>query len=175
MKSREFIGPKGKLIHTDGSIGVDINSSKICNDLVKLGIGYNKSYANLHIPNINSELIRHFIRGYFDGDGSFSLFIHSPKDRPNTYLKCKFSIDSKTCSILEDIQKELSKYNIKTSIIYLKRNDMWRISTGSKVEAKKLYQYLYKDSNFYLTRKYNKFVYYVNTEESQIISDLRNA
>ena len=52
---------------------------------------------------------------------------------------------------------------------------MWRISTGSKVEAKKLYQYLYKDSNFYLTRKYNKFVYYVNTEESQIISDLRNA
>ena len=52
---------------------------------------------------------------------------------------------------------------------------MYRISTSSKKEMKKLFDFLYSDSNFYLTRKFNKFNYYVNTEVSQLITDHRNA
>ena len=31
------------------------------------------------------------------------------------------------------------------------------------------------DANFYLSRKFNKFNHYVNTEEIQLIAELRNA
>lgn len=48
---------------------------------------------------------------------------------------------------------------------------MYRIETGSKKEISKIFKLLYTDSNFYLTRKFKKFDYYVNTEVSQIISD----
>jgi len=52
---------------------------------------------------------------------------------------------------------------------------MWRLNTGSKKECTKLFHFLYDASNFYLTRKFNKFSRYANTEESQLIAELRNA
>lgn len=175
-KERDFIGPRNNIIHAQGNIGVDINSSKICNSLVNLGYGYNKSYKNMQIsPEIPEDLIRHFIRGYFDGDGSFTMYTVKSEDRPRAYLKVKFMIDSKTTELITEIQKFLSKYNINTNINYLKRDDMWRIYTSSKKECIKLYHFLYDNSNFYLTRKFNKFDHYVNTEETQLIAELRNA
>jgi hypothetical protein len=175
-KERKFKGPRGSIIHAHGNIGVDINSSCICTSLVSLGYGYNKSYKELHMPtNIKEELLVHFLRGYFDGDGSFSMGVYSYKDRPNPNVKVRFSIDAKTSSLLIDIQKFLSENNIKTNIMYLKRDDMWRIYTGSKKECRKLFHFLYDEANFYLTRKFNKFNYYANTEETQIISEFRNA
>lgn len=73
LSNRVCINPRtGTLYKSVNSFGIDINSSHICNDLVKLGIGYNKTYTENHIPNIKESLIRHFIRGYFDGDGTVS-------------------------------------------------------------------------------------------------------
>ena len=50
-----------------------------------------------------------------------------------------------------------------------------KLKTSSKQELQKIYELLYNDSNFYLTRKFNKFNYYVNTEVNQLIADHRNA
>lgn len=52
---------------------------------------------------------------------------------------------------------------------------MYRISTSSKEELKKIYNFLYSNSNFYLSRKFNKFSHYVNTEVTQLIAEYRNA
>ena len=71
VQEHETTGRNGMKITAHESFGVDITSAKLCNDLVNLGIGYTKSYSELHIPTIPNNLIRHFIRGYFDGDGSF--------------------------------------------------------------------------------------------------------
>ena len=47
-----------------------INSSKMANDLSQYGIIPNKSHLDsIFLPNLENELISHFIRGYFDGDG----------------------------------------------------------------------------------------------------------
>ena len=93
------------------------------------------------------------------------------KDR----VRCGIQIDSKTKTLLENIQLFFKNNNIKFNLIYLKRDDMYRISTSSREEIKKLYLLFYKDSYFYLSRKFNKFDYYVNTEVSQLIADHRNA
>lgn len=118
--------------------------------------------------------MKHFIRGYFDGDGCITGWLATEKGKADR-VRYKFDICSKTITMLSDIQKVLSKNDINVNINYLKRDDMYRISTSSKSEVSKLYHYLYDDANFYLSRKFNKFSYYVNTEVSQLIADHRNA
>ena len=72
-------GRNGMKVNAHASFGVDITSSKLCNALVDLGIGYNKSVAELKIPSIPEDLVKHFIRGYFDGDGSVSKYAKNIK------------------------------------------------------------------------------------------------
>lgn len=56
--------------YSPGVYRLDINSKKLCSDLIKLGAVRNKSLT-LTFPNfIPEELMSSFILGYFDGDGS---------------------------------------------------------------------------------------------------------
>lgn len=56
------------------------------------------------MPNIPKELIRHFIRGYFDGDGS-ACFSYATKLNKHRTLRISFCCGSK--QFLEDICAEL--------------------------------------------------------------------
>lgn len=161
---------RGKTYTSKDSVRINITSKQLISDLKNLGITQAKTWRELHIPNIDESLIKHFIRGYFDGDGCITGWLATEKGKADR-VRYKFDICSKTITMLSDIQKVLSKNDINVNINYLKRDDMYRISTSSKSEVSKLYHYLYDDANFYLSRKFNKFSYYVNTEVSQIISD----
>ena len=169
----------GKTVKNKGSIRLSISSKILIEDLYKLGIEQNKTYKEMYIPEqIPNNLIRHFIRGYFDGDGciTYSIRKPNPKNREINYrVSGRFEICAKLSNILIDIQKHLSKYNINTNIHYDKRDDMYTLNVCSRNIIKNVYHYLYDNSNFYLSRKFNKFNYYVNTEVSQIIIDHRNA
>lgn len=166
---------RGKIITRRPTYGIDIASTRICNDLVKLGLGYRKTWNNNHIPLMDKSLIRHFIRGYFDGDGCITgHYVKAIKHHNERIRKC-FEIDFKTKSMAEDMQREFIKHNISVNICYLKRDDMWRLSSSSIYTCNDIYHYLYDNSFFYGQRKYNKFSYYTNTEVSQLIADHRNA
>nr|DAK03735.1 MAG TPA: endonuclease [Bacteriophage sp.] len=167
-------GRNSKLITAHESFGIDITSSELCNSLVELGIGYNKSYSELHIPDISKELIPHFIRGYFDGDGCITGWLAIEKGKSDRF-RYKFDICGKTQCLLLEFKEFFEVNNIKVNINYLKRDNMYRISTSSKKEVEKIFHLLYDNSNFYLSRKFDKFNYYVNTEVSQLITDHRNA
>lgn len=167
-------GRNGQEINAHESFGVDITSAKLCTDLVNLGIGYNKSYNDLHIPEMSENLVRHFIRGYFDGDGCITVWLSKEKGKSDR-VRGKFDICAKSASILNEFIKFFATHDIKINLNYLKRDDMYRISTSSKKELEKIYDVLYKDSNFYLSRKFNKFNHYVNTEVTQLIAEYRNA
>ena len=174
IEPKEMNTIREKAIQGHGQIGVDITSSILVTDLVNLGIGYRKSWADLHIPNIPENLIRHFIRGYFDGDGCITGYLcveAGKKDR----VRYVVQIDAKKQSLLSEIKDYLEKSGIKLNLIYLKRDDMYRISSSSKKELAKLHKLFYEDSYFMLERKFTKFNYYVNTEVSQLIADHRNA
>lgn len=174
VREHKTTGRNGKEITAHESFGVDITSSELCNDLVNLQIGYNKSYSDLHIPNIPQELIRHFIRGYFDGDGCFTIWLSQEKGKSDR-VRGKFDICAKSASILNEFIKFFSLHDVKLNLNYLKRDDMYRITTSSRKEVQKIYNILYKDSYFYLSRKFNKFDRYVNTEVTQLIAEYRNA
>src|SRR5438270_57920 len=73
-KVLDYEGPLHKKLRINGKISYSL---RICDpvvfaDLVKLGITERKSLT-LTPPIIPKRLIRHFVRGYFDGDGSVCL------------------------------------------------------------------------------------------------------
>ena len=165
-----------KLVTREETIRLAIASIILIEDLHKLGVFQNKTYLEQHIPSqIPEKFIHHFIRGYFDGDGCFSISVIQDKNRPNPRVRTQFQIDSKTRTILDEIKAFLNKYDINVNIYECKRDNMYRLATHSKEECKKLYYLLYDKAHCYLKRKFNKFNYYVNTEVSQIITDHRNA
>ncbi len=78
-----------------------INSRKLCDDLISLGCIPNKMHK-FRIPRMPRPFLRHFIRGYFDGDGSIMF------NYPNTIKICFVgSNESFILSITQVINKEL--------------------------------------------------------------------
>lgn len=175
VSEHKTTGRNGKEITAHESFGVDITSSKLCEDLVQLGIGYNKSYSNLHIPDLPLNLKLAFIRGYFDGDGSFTASLRKEKGK-NERITMGLTIVSKSPVILTEMIELFSKeFELNINLNYIKRDDLYRLTTSSKKVIKSLYDILYKDANFYLSRKRNKIDHHVNTEVTQLIAEYRNA
>lgn len=174
VEEHKTTGRNGKEITAHESFGVDIVSSELCNDLVNLGFGYRKSYEKLTMKKIPEDLKVHFIRGYFDGDGTIIVWL-SREEGKSDRVRGKFEICAKNNDLLLEIIEFFSKHNIKINLNYLKRDDMYRISISSRSEVIKIFHLLYDNSNFYLSRKFSKFNHYVNTEVTQLIAEYRNA
>ena len=51
----------------------EISSSRLVEALGMYGIVPRKTYVMTHLPSIPHALMRHFLRGYIDADGSFSI------------------------------------------------------------------------------------------------------
>lgn len=121
-----------------------ISSKEIVEDLKALGITSNKSFdATIPFDKIAPELIRHVVRGIFDGDGSFS------QNRP---CICTSSVS------LRDgiINWCISNYNYSPSVST--QNNKYRVyfrKPGFKVICD-----IYQDSSIYMNRKYNSFQEY---------------
>lgn len=120
---------------------VSIYNTKLVNDLINIGCTNNKTFT-IKFPKIDENLIRHFIRGYFDGDGCIDK-------------NGKVSIISASFDFLDDVNKILNKQNINLNIN--KVDNHFVLAFRDKNKVKKFYNYLYDNSNIYLKRKQIKF------------------
>ena len=131
-----------------------IGNKFIVRDIMALGCVPNKSYECMDMPDIPLNLKRHFIRGFFDGDGS--IYINKDKNVPT------ISFTSKSFEILESIASYLEDFDIIGVTKYTK--PVWRLFIQSKSGILNFYSHIYFNSNYSLSRKKAKFDMYVNTE-----------
>jgi len=102
------------------------------------------SYPHFLEKNLN----RHFIRGYFDGDGCI--------------MKSEWSMTS-TLNFLKDIEKiMLHDLPLKNKFSYSQRhpdrnNDIYTIRKYGKYDINEIFKYMYQDATVFLPRKYSKF------------------
>lgn len=120
-----------------------------------------KSYTVNILPALNPELYRHFIRGYFDGDGSIGIRKH----RPNQVQLYICNVDKQ---MLESIQKILLSEGINTRLYceprgHLGFQDMHTIRVGTHLDRINFFNYIYTDAKFKMQRKFLKYESYVNT------------
>lgn len=114
-----------------------------------------KKSLTLQFPNLNifktKDLVLHFIRGYFDGDGCFSRTINAKTVSPNVSLLGTYDFLFKISNIIKLKGHFLhdQKHDQNTYSIYFSQSDT--IS---------FLNYIYKNASIYLERKYNLYLFF---------------
>lgn len=155
MKFAEAINFQGKIKYRDingyPSCRIQVYSKDLCTGLISKGCTPSKSLT-LKFPSINvvpNNLIRHFIRGYIDGDG---CIFH--KDGTSEFIVNVVG----TLNVLTMIQNILHD-NINTGRPQIvSKGRAYQMTYGGAINFKKVCSYLYDDCGVYLDRKYQKYI-----------------
>jgi hypothetical protein len=127
---------------------ISLNSEKLVSDLEKTGCVQRKSLV-LKYPKLLENLDRHFIRGYFDGDGCISFY-----SKPNNKT-CRVSFIG-TCDFLLKLREILVNNGVWFTLPR-KSGNYFVLEGGGNNKCRQFYKYLYCNANYFLNRKENKF------------------
>ena len=130
------------------SISMCIENKHMSQILNSMGMIPNKTFT-IKFPNkrlLPTGLRRHFIRGYFDGDGSFTNGMFNITG--NKYM-------IKSIGYLLKLNCKLDKIRI-----YPYKNS-WALYCGRRYQLRRIYAYLYEDSSISLKRKQKRFKDYI--------------
>jgi len=134
-----------------------IGELKMYKDLEKLGMFPRKS-LKINFPNsdqVPENLLRHFIRGYFCGNGCIGIY-HKHNNQNCTIIV--YSSVQFCQSLREVVHKTLglnSSVRFRESKIPGLKMGIWYIC-GKKVF--KFLDWIYEGSNFHIQRKYDKYI-----------------
>lgn len=148
---------KGNIISETSTLGW--YSTEMAQDFAQYGVVPRKT-DKVYLPIISPKFMPHLLRGLIDGDGCISINSQTNK------LMISFC-GNQTCvtQVRDFISKELFIKQVKVLQI---GPHLWQISYGSQSDCYKICDYIYKDANYYLKRKKNKFLQifpnYENTE-----------
>lgn len=158
----EFSGPvkvfkNQKTNFTEGTdyCRVLFASQHMANSLIAKGCIEHKSLT-MKFPSkdiMTDDLWRHFVRGYFDGDGSLT-YQSIPKE-----MKYKYSFTiAGTEEFLTELKIMLGKPNVK--LIHDKRHletNVWSLNLCGNRQINRILDWMYEDSTVYMPRKYKKY------------------
>ena len=155
-KFRKFVKYEKSLIVDSYRCRFTLANKHLWTTLNNYGCTPNKSLT-LQFPNISEDLIRHFIRGYFDGDGSITRYVYTHTVSPRVELlgtKC----------MLENILKYSN-----TEAVFRhdhRHSDKTLFLDWNKEQSIKFINYLYQNSSIYLDRKYELYQFFKNGSRS---------
>jgi DNA-binding transcriptional regulator WhiA len=133
---------------------VNICSTKLSKDLAKLGCMQAKTFKIKFPIWMDSLLWRHFIRGYFDGDGSVGIY------RSRKSVNCSIAIVSnqKFLSQLKSILKSTVGVNSQISKTFNNnRSDVRCLYSGGNRQTLRFLQWIYGEASTVLDRKYQTY------------------
>lgn len=140
-----------------------INDNQLHDDLNNLGCVPVKSKIIKFPEFLSEELIPHFIRGYFDGDGTVGIYKNSSKSNSYT-LRSGFCSGSKTF-----IEKLITYLPCNNTVLKKRDNsDIWTIMYSVN-DSIRLYNYMYRNTSVFLSRKKMKFEKFVQVRRSETI------
>jgi hypothetical protein len=140
LTSKKRVNEKEYTIHS-----LVISNKEMYNDIKHLG-GVARKSLIATFPYIPNQYIRHFIRGYFDGDGSIS--VKKGNCPCITFVGTKCFIESLMNNL--PYKKEIRKHKNIYIIGY----------SGKK--AQDILEYMYNESRIYLKRKYKLYKKAIN-------------
>jgi len=140
-----FIGTSGiKKVSTNG-IKASISSKNIVMDVCNvLGLSPGAKHHKITLPTLEEDLSWHFIRGLMDSDGWVA------KNKGNTIKHKQCFYSSASTTILEQVKMEANKIGAISYIHGIKLNFY---CTNAIIFLSRVY----KNSNYRLSRKFNRF------------------
>lgn len=130
---------------------INIVSDEMFDDLVSKGVSEHKTLT-LTFPNqsiVPDEMIHHFIRGYFDGDGSFS--------KAAAHFKLGYMI--KICGTREFLESIQDIFNLKTKLTKRKKDNKnnWTLEIGAQKDVLNFSNTIYQNATLFLKRKHDRY------------------
>lgn len=147
-----------------------ISSKQMKQSLIANGV-LEKKTSILKFPTreqVPVNLIWHFIRGYFDGDGSLT-HSHVQKNGMRNYcIKITGTYD-----MIQNIQR-IFQTNVKEEQRYPKRNiDNYSITIGGNKQVFRILKSLYHEATIYLERKHNRYKQFLTSSMANTAEDHR--
>lgn len=154
---RDFISPqrplKRRIVRLNNkqytSYRIQVNSMEIVKDLIGKGCIPKKSLTITfpHEDIVPKHLIHHFIRGYFDGDGSAIM----RKEKTCKDQAVVFIVGTKP--FLESLVQYLSSVGISNKNQFYKKGNAYSYHITGNGNYQKFHNYIYNNSTIYLKRK----------------------
>lgn len=139
---------------------IRVYSKSLVRSLAQYGVIPNKTDLLSQIPDINPEYIWDYIRGYFDGDGTFSYTnVTSTSGVRHQYGRIGFVCNS--FDFLNDLKLIMERYGIVAHINADKSG--WVLQIRKTESVKQFCSLIYNDQNcIKLDRKYQKYKDFYN-------------
>lgn len=135
-------------------LALQISSAKIKTDLIRLGCVPAKTFK-IRLPDLDPEVMRHFLRGYFDGDGC----LHIGRGRSKTSEpRATFKVVSCT-PFCEDVASYMkTHHDLYLGVYHPSRNpNVAAYQTGNDETIKHLYRWMYTGATLFMPRKKGLF------------------
>lgn len=132
---------------------ISIHSNIMSKALNNYGCVNHKSYCMRMPAHLCKELLSHFIRGYFDGDGCFYTI------KVGNHRNGRITFTTGSFDFVNDFIDVLDSFDIKAKCWHIKRRKNWTINILKQEDIEKFYQLIYANAfdDIWLTRKYKKF------------------
>ena len=146
--------PNGSFVNSKESC-IRLYSEEMFHDIAKYGVIPHKSLVKQFPDNIPEYLISHYIRGYFDGNGTIVC-------SQNKYISCSFATGSADFAC--GLQHKLEEHGILSGkICKSKYAHCFRIQIRGIINTDNFLHFLYDNSTVYLDRKFNKKLQFYKT------------
>lgn len=168
-KIRKSMPGKGTFKNGQPQMVVNFSSLKMAKDLYALKMYPRKSMDMKELPPIQEELMPHFIRGYFDGDGSIHVSVRTYyKGRP--YKGFHWNIIG-----TEAFNKKIAeKLPVKTLMRDSHTPEMKYLTTDSNKSVARLHKYLYDGATIFLKRKHDIFQQAIGYVNRKLLDEKRD-
>ena len=160
---KKVFGTDKPIYKINNCVVLVINSTEIAEDLKSFGIDERKSLTSTWPEYIPEEYLSHFVRGFFDGDGSVFKIKHPAAKRD--YIGINFT---GTKNFLIELQKNINKILGKEygymRELKIKSGFYYQLVYSGDATIKKFIDWIYTDSNESnrLKRKYDLSQEYFN-------------
>ena len=134
----------------NGRCRLFIYGKEIVEELYKYGITQKKSETlNLNMDLFENKYLRHFLRGYIDGDGCIKYF---NDNHITVRIDGNKDTTSKICTIIYEM---FGITSLHFKVNNVTKYDFYRWQVSKNEEVRMILNTIYKDANFYIQRKYD--------------------
>ena len=171
VQLKKDLGVTNKLYYAKKQplVTLEVSSKPMHTALIKHGCIPKKSNTLEPPKNIPKSLIRHFVRGYFDGDG----WIFKRNTGKYTRYEVGWCGTEAFIVWIKQTTKLSNKLYHNTSTTNFGTPNLWSVATSDLNIVKELYHYLYEDASRCLERKKEIFKEACAVYEQKLVENNR--
>lgn len=141
---------------------INFSSDRIIKALNTLGMLPNKILTRSSIPDIESQFIPHFVRGYFDGDGSICHYISSAQHGKYHYKTWTVTIAGPETFLINIKKLLIKEFGCNATVNRHSSKNCYYLTLNDHMSRKSLFKYMYENANIFFPRKKNKWLEYMS-------------